>query len=318
MLRASYRSLARHRMCSGERCQDTRARGNRWTMLTAAGPLLVLPLLAMMAQPYLLPWHFMWVMAIALYAGCKWLTYQEASPCRIHPTRARAWGYLLAWPGMDAAAFLDPQFEAEKPMLGEWSQAGAKAFIGLVLIKLAASYLLPQNAILAAWVGMIGVVSLLHFGVFDLLSLAWRHAGVEAKPLMRHPLKADSVAEYWGQRWNTAFHELAYRYTFRPLRRWSSAKWATLLVFLLSGLVHELAISVPAGGGYGGPTFYFLIQGLAVLAERASWSRRIGLGAGWRGRTFTWLVTAGPVYFLFHPPFLKTVILPMLKVLGTF
>jgi hypothetical protein len=42
---------------------------------------------------------------------------------------------------------------------------------------------------------------------------------------------------------------------------------ASLAVFLISGLLHELVITLPAGGGYGGLTWYFLIQGLLTQVE---------------------------------------------------
>ena len=103
---------------------------------------------------------------------------------------------------------------------------------------------------------MIGVIFLLHFGTFHLLSLGWRRLGVNAMPLMRNPSRSTSLAEFWGRRWNTAFHELAARFTFRPLRRLVGAGTAASLVFLVSGLIHELVISLPAGGGYGLPTLY--------------------------------------------------------------
>ena len=87
-------------------------------------------------------------------------------------------------------------------------------------------------------------------------------------------------------------------------------------MFLLSGLIHDCVISLPARGGYGLPTGYFLLQGLAVVAEHTRLARRIGLGCGWRGWLFTVIVVAGPVGWLFHPPFIHHVILPMLHALG--
>ena len=169
---------------------------------------------------------------------------------------------------------------------------------------------------LAGWIGMIGAIFILHFGLFHLLALVWRRAGLKATPLMDKPVLAHSLSEFWGRRWNTAFNELAFQFTFRPWKRLAGPAVAMLLAFGLSGLIHDLVISVPAHGGYGLPTAYFLIQGLGVLVERSRPARRIGLGRGVRGWLFTVLVTAGPAYWLFHPSFINNVILPMFKAIG--
>ena len=85
-----------------------------------------------------------------------------------------------------------------------------------------------------------------------------------------------------------------------------------MIAFAVSGLIHELVISLPAGAGYGLPTGYFLLQGLAVLAGRQWNVLRNGI-SGW---VFTMLVVAGPAYWLFHPPFIKNVILPFMRAIG--
>jgi len=217
---------------------------------------------------------------------------------------------------MNAAEFFNREVSLPKPRMGEWAFAIAKTLLGCFLLGVIAKTVLPTHPLLAGWVGMIGVVFMLHFGLFHLLSLAWRRAGINAEPVMQNPLLAKSLADFWGGRWNTAFNELAFRFTFRPLRRWTTPTVATLAVFGLSGIIHELVISLPAHGGYGLPTLYFLAQGLGVITERSRWGRKLGLGRGVRGWGFTLLVTAGPVFWLFHPPFINHVILPMLTAIG--
>ena len=89
-----------------------------------------------------------------------------------------------------------------------------------------------------------------------------------------------------------------------------------ICVFLVSGLIHELVISVPAGKGYGLPTAYFLIQAAALFTERSMLGRRWGLGRGVRGRVFAWACVLLPAAILFHPAFAKEVIVPLVDALG--
>jgi hypothetical protein len=279
-------------------------------------PLLTLPLVALLLAPWMARWMFMCAMACALYAGCKWLTYCAARTRGRNADGLRALGYLLAWPGMDASAFLRPAARLAGPRQPEWMFAALKMLLGATLIWVVARTAYPERPLLAGWLGMVGLILVLHFGTFHLLSLAWRRQGVNAAPVMRSPLLASSLADFWGRRWNTAFHELASRFTFRPLRPVFGVTGATLLVFLASGVIHELVISVPAHGGYGLPTGYFLIQGLGVAGERTRAGRRMGLGHGRRGWLFTLLVTAGPAFWLFPQPFVYNVVLPTLAVIG--
>lgn len=171
--------------------------------------------------------------------------------------------------------------------------------------------------LLRGWAGMVGLIFVLHFvGSFHLLSCAWRAAGVNAKPLMNWPVLATSVSEFWGKRWDTAFRDLTHRFLFRPLASRLGARAGVAAGFLFSGVVHDLVISGPVRAGYGWPTLYFAVQGLGLLAEKSKTGKRFGLGAGWRGRAFTAAVVVGPAFGLFHPPFVRGVILPFLAAIG--
>jgi alginate O-acetyltransferase complex protein AlgI len=163
---------------------------------------------------------------------------------------------------------------------------------------------------------MAAIVLMLHFGLFRLLAALWRLAGYDVRPIMNAPLMATSLVEFWSRRWNLAFRDLSRQLVLRPLAPRIGAAGAMWCVFLFSGVVHDLVITVPAGGGYGGPTVYFLVQATGVALQRSGVARRRRLDVGWRG----WLVTAvfvvGPVGLLFPSEFLTRVIVPFLDALS--
>jgi alginate O-acetyltransferase complex protein AlgI len=152
---------------------------------------------------------------------------------------------------------------------------------------------------------------LLHLGLLHGVSLAWRLAGVAAAPIMNRPLWATSLADFLGRRWNVAFRDAAHQCVFRPLaRRWGPAA-ATLAVFVVSGLIHEVVISLPVPAAAGRPTLYFLLQAAAASLERSRAGSALGLGRGWLGRLFAAVVIVAPVGLLFPPAFLEQAVLPM-------
>jgi predicted DCC family thiol-disulfide oxidoreductase YuxK len=317
MLRRAYVWLAARRRCTGGSCEIQNATvGKEKLRFADFVPLFILPATALGFRNHVEAWVFMWLMAFALYLGCKWLTFRQVTRRRAATNLPREIGYLLAWPGMDAVTFLDTKSVPLKPRGIEGAMSTIKTIFGGFLLWGMTRMVFPAHPIMAGWVGMIGIVFILHFGLFHLSALVWQQAGVSAAPLMRNPILSRSLAEFWGRRWNTAFNELAFRLAFRPMRRMASPAVATLLVFGLSGLVHDLVISLPARGGYGLPTAYFLIQGAGLVVQRSKAGRRLGLDLGARGWFFTILVAAGPACLLFHPWFITNVILPMLARAG--
>jgi predicted DCC family thiol-disulfide oxidoreductase YuxK len=311
LLRAVYRYVAAKRTCNGNACELPQERHmSDWLVLA------VLPILVLATQPAFPAWVFMWLMALSLYFGCKWLTWRRGMRRASEAGWFISFGYLFGWVGMDAKRFLSGRPAEFKLKWNDWFWPVANTLTGVALIWLAVRQVVGPWPIAAGWVGMVGVILCLHFGSFQLLALAWQRAGVNAVPLMREPWRAVSLTEFWGQRWNGAFHDLANSLMFRPLLRKCGPIGATLVVFLVSGLIHDLIISVPARGGYGLPTAYFLIQGLAMVFERTTVARKIGLGHGWRGWLFMVICTACPAYWLFHPTFIRNIILPMFQALG--
>jgi Membrane bound O-acyl transferase family len=259
-------------------------------------------------------WLTMWMLALAVYATCKALTWSTA-PAFGAP-RWKHLAYLLAWPGMNAVAFLGPTQSTSPCPATEWSRATSRLLIGLLLVFGVARTLPADRAYAADWIEMAGFVLIVHFGAFHLLSCAWRSFALPARPLMDRPLTSTSLGEFWGRRWNTAFRDLTHQFLFRPLASRFGPRAGLVAGFAFSGVVHDLVISVPAGAGYGGPTLFFTIQGLAVTIERSKTGRRIGLGRGPIGRSFAIVTLVAPLPLLFHRPFIAGIVTPFMHAIG--
>ena len=237
-------------------------------------------------------WLFMWIMAGALWFALKLFIFVDARPRNLKRSLA-----YFAWPGMDAPEF----FDTAQPIRRDWFSAVLNIALGTALVYAGARAAYPYSELLAGWVAMVGIVLVLHFGIFKCLALLWR-----ATPIMDAPLRSRSLSEFWGRRWNTGFSIPARRYLMEPLARRFGTTAGLLAVFLVSGLVHELVISLPAKAGYGLPTLYFLIQAAALVIERKRGSNRF----------WTLVCVAAPAFILFHPPFVHRVIIPFLNVIG--
>jgi len=274
-------------------------------------PLVALPAFVLAIFPSSAPgWALMWLLAGAIYFGCKWLSWvATARPAALGRTLA----WWLAWPGMDARQFLAADSPQRSVGEIEWAFALLKTVLGVGLFIIAGRLMASGSIRGAAWLGMAAFILSLHCGVFHLVSCLWRTIGWQAEPLMNRPLASRSVGEFWSRRWNRAFRDLTYPAIFRPLATRYGPAVGTLAVSAFSGLVHELVISIPAGGGFGLPTLYFLLQGLAVLVESRFAGNRMSWGRDLLDRAIAAVVIVGPLPLLVHRPFINAVVAPFLK-----
>src|SRR6476660_1233670 len=99
-------------------------------------------------------WIVMWALATGIYALCKALTWARTTVPGSTPIRQL--GYLLAWPGMDAKAFLDPKPLAidRRPNGSEWVFAILKMLVGAALVWFVVPVLPDDRPLLRGWVGM--------------------------------------------------------------------------------------------------------------------------------------------------------------------
>jgi alginate O-acetyltransferase complex protein AlgI len=261
------------------------------------------------------PWARMWGVAFALFVFLKWLTWSRRSPRYSNVGRGMQIGYLFGWVGLDADEFCAPAAQQAHSTAREWLAALSHTLLAMGVLWGGIRFLPADRPIVIGAVGMAGIILLLHFGLFHLLALVWRCFSVVVQPIMRHPFASTSLADFWGRRWNRAYRRVSFEYFFRPFVRWIGPPIGTLLAFLASGLIHESVISYPADAGYGGPTAYFAIQGLALLLERTVLLQKF-MESPLRGWCYTAVFVVGPVGLLFHAPFLTRVIVPFLELIG--
>jgi len=158
-----------------------------------------------------------------------------------------------------------------------------------------------------------GLSLVVHFGLCSLLAGFWRARGVPCEALFRAPVRSENLAEFWGRRWNLAFSEMTAIAVYRPLSPRAGRGAALFASFLVSGLLHEMAISLPVRAGFGLPLLYFATHGALVLVERALARAGRPIG-GALGRAWTLAALALPLPLLFHRPFLEGIVWPLIGI----
>ncbi|MBS1703795.1 MAG: membrane bound O-acyl transferase family-domain-containing protein [Armatimonadetes bacterium] len=208
--------------------------------------------------------------------------------------------YLLAWPGIDARPFL----AARVPFVEDGRRFGfgmVRLFVGVGGFLLLAG-LAPNFSF--GWLAIAAILLAVHLGFSDALTEVAKAFGWKVRPLFDAPWRSTSLLDFWSRRWNRPFVEMN-RIFFTPfLTRTVGVRGAIFGTFLISGILHELAISYPAGAGWGGPLAYFALQGLLVLIERR---------LPFRGPLWVASIVLGPLPLLFHQAFRAAIIVPFVQ-----
>jgi Membrane bound O-acyl transferase family len=227
-----------------------------------------------------------------------------------------SWKRLLAyffWCGLKVEPFLKDGNAGRPPRHSLWLTGLMNLTIGGVFLWVV-PHLLPEETPqrLRLILGMVGYAYWIIFGTMDLWAAVYRLCGIAVEKQFDNPARAESLADFWGQRWNRIFSDFARDLFFRPLSGPVGAGIASFCVFLFAGVLHEWAWSYPARGGYGGPMLFFLIQWFALRLEGTRKGRALLRGTV-LGRVWTWLVVLGPSPLLLHGPMLDNVALENLR-----
>lgn len=282
---------------------------------TPRSPLLTrimwLPAIAVLASMWIFadrisaPWRLL-LASVVLYAAFKFTAAmkQRTLWSSISP-EAWLW-YCTIWPGMDLTPFATTEPSCEIA----WLRRGVGG-MALGAAVLAGAVVLDTGDALGGWLTVGGLLLLVHFGWADVLSYFMRQRGFPVRRLFRPPEKATSLNDFWTRRWNRAFVEMD-QILFMPALRRSTGGLAPVLMLAGSGVIHELALSYPAGAGWGLPMLYFVAHGGAMQIERTRWFKtKSSIFTTW----WTRLWVLAPVSLVFHRPFRDALPLQLLLTL---
>jgi hypothetical protein len=225
--------------------------------------------------------------------------------------------FCFGWAGMRPQLF---EHYGKRQLEGGWGMIAfglKRVIVGVLLLCLAHQLIfLNANLTVIYWstsvVLLVAFSLILHFGLLSISAGILRFKGVNAGYLFKSPLKSHSLTEFWSKRWNLAFSEMAAIIVFKPLKSKIGQTGAVLAGFAFSGVLHELALSLPVNTGYGLPLLYFMIQGILVVLEKVLLNHQIYIlqhsviGKIW---TLFWVIVPAPL--LFHQAFIQQVVWPL-------
>lgn len=182
----------------------------------------------------------------------------------------------------------------------------AVVWLGAVLVSYGIYWkLVGRFHIGGVWLSYVGSLILLFWGeaLSAVLTVLFLPDGRVFPPVHQSPLVARSVADFWGSRWNLWFSDWFRSVIFLPMR--GQPVVALILVFAVSGLMHEWVLNLPlycltGRAPFGSMVGYFLLQAAGVLVERHFFKRWPGLR-----RVFAWVVVFVPAPLLINEGLLR-------------
>lgn len=101
-------------------------------------------------------------------------------------------------------------------------------------------------------------------GMFETITTLARLVGFRSRLADSNPLRSTTPADFW-RRYNRVVQQFFFENVFRVANGRRYPALATLLVFAISGAIHEYVFSVSAGHFQGYQLVFFLVQGVGVV-----------------------------------------------------
>lgn len=213
--------------------------------------------------------------------------------------------YSLGWVGMQPIVFMKRNSTGswDKPLILRALGCLLLGFIWLLTVEIVGiKFGFNYHVLMLSWPAF---VFIFHGGIFPLLGAMYRQQGFGVSKVMDYPLAAKSLGNFWGARWNVVYIAMLKQAVFKPLAKKMGSNIAFIYSFLVSGVLHEVALTLPLGRGFGLPTLYFLLQAFLVMLERR-------FAKGRMGRFAVVLCLILPLPLLFTHAFLGEILRPFM------
>ena len=103
-------------------------------------------------------------------------------------------------------------------------------------------------------------------GVCDAFATIGFSMGLDVAPMFNSPLIARNPRDFWGRRWNLWFTRTAHRLIFQTTGGPAHPVRAGMMVFLASGMLHEVIATVGNLRVDGRMTMFFMVHGASTMA----------------------------------------------------
>lgn len=225
--------------------------------------------------PFLTPSTPQWLRLVVSALAVVWAARVWERAHGREPDVADAWRFWLWW-GVPADARLprtaQEATENRRAGIRRLARAATKVgvVVGVVVVNRAVEDITQSTMVFVAW-SMTYLYACIS-GIADALTGALMLTGLHMSESFEAPMLARSPSEFWGRRWNRFVTRWAFRNVFIAAGGRRTPARATMLVFVISGLMHEyLLIACQHGWSrYAGWTLaFFVVQGLAVVLGNA-------------------------------------------------
>jgi hypothetical protein len=133
------------------------------------------------------------------------------------------------------------------------------------------------------------------YGVTDVATAAWRLPGWRARSHLDNFFLARTPADFW-RRYSRVIGQFLYEDVFKQVGGRRAPVRATLIVFAISGLIHEYAFGIVTERPQGYQMAFFMEQGLAAAVTQRL-KPRGARAVRWTVGTVAFNVTAAVLFF---------------------